>query len=162
AAFESGEFDAAAVSYAPHAHFSFDTTSRAEWWTSDLNPGVLNCPVVVNADALAAPPAAHWAALDEAVGVAIEDYLVTYADLQGKWAEALEVFSKTDVDIPAEAVAKMRRDASAQIIEAPLAEMGQSGWPGKALLEQVTETLAAERRGADPSQRSALRLRDAA
>ncbi|MEM6467596.1 MAG: C4-dicarboxylate ABC transporter substrate-binding protein, partial [Pseudomonadota bacterium] len=42
-----------AVSFAPHAHMSFGTIENGTWWTTNLNPGTVNCPVVVNTDALA-------------------------------------------------------------------------------------------------------------
>ncbi|MEL6683515.1 MAG: hypothetical protein AAFQ09_12885 [Pseudomonadota bacterium] len=41
-----------AVAFAPHAHMSFNTIDGANWWTTNLNPGTVNCPVVVNTDAL--------------------------------------------------------------------------------------------------------------
>lgn len=43
-----------AVAFAPHAHMSFGTVETGKWWTTNLNPGTVNCPVVANTDALAA------------------------------------------------------------------------------------------------------------
>ncbi|WP_315983986.1 hypothetical protein [Aliamphritea spongicola] len=43
-----------AVAFAPHAHMAFGTVESAKWWTTNLNPGTVNCPVVVNTDALTA------------------------------------------------------------------------------------------------------------
>ena len=40
------------IAFAPHAHMSFGIMEAAKWWTADLNPGTVNCPIVVNTDAL--------------------------------------------------------------------------------------------------------------
>ena len=52
-----------AVAFAPHAHMSFGTVEAGKWWTTNLNPGTVNCPVVVNSDALADLADAHRAAI---------------------------------------------------------------------------------------------------
>lgn len=33
-----------AVSFAPHAHMSFGTIETGTWWTTNMNPGTVNCP----------------------------------------------------------------------------------------------------------------------
>ena len=43
-AMESGVVDT--VAFAQHAHLSFGTINKADWWTANLNPGTVNCPVV--------------------------------------------------------------------------------------------------------------------
>ncbi len=48
-AMEGGVVDT--VAFAQHAHLSFGTINQADWWTANLNPGTVNCPVVVNIDA---------------------------------------------------------------------------------------------------------------
>ena len=45
-AMEGGLVDT--VAFAQHAHLSFGTINQADWWTANLNPGTVNCPVVVN------------------------------------------------------------------------------------------------------------------
>ncbi|MEM8596840.1 MAG: C4-dicarboxylate ABC transporter substrate-binding protein, partial [Pseudomonadota bacterium] len=108
-AFASGEIDA--VAFAPHAHFAFDTISPAEWWTANLNPGTVNCPVVVNANALRALPEAHRQALFAAVDPAMASYLLNYQDLLNKWSSVLEVFEKSTVQIDGSVMASMRAEA---------------------------------------------------
>jgi TRAP-type mannitol/chloroaromatic compound transport system substrate-binding protein len=49
-ALETGQINA--VAFAPHAHMSFGTIANAAWWTTNLNPGTVHCPVVANIDAL--------------------------------------------------------------------------------------------------------------
>ena len=69
-AMESGVVDT--VAFAQHAHLSFGTINQADWWTANLNPGTVNCPVVVNIDAYDALPDAHRAALDSSIPAAVE------------------------------------------------------------------------------------------
>ena len=61
-AMESGVVDT--VAFAQHAHLSFGTINQADWWTANLNPGTVNCPVVVNIDAYEVFQTRKRAALD--------------------------------------------------------------------------------------------------
>ena len=67
-----------AVAFAPHAHMSFGTVEKAKWWTTNLNPGTVNCPVVVNTDALNGLSAEHKEALLSSVDEALAHYVSTY------------------------------------------------------------------------------------
>ena len=67
-----------AVAFAPHAHMAFGTTAAAKWWTSNLNPGTVNCPVVVNTDSLAALSNANKSALLGSVDEAVTHYIANY------------------------------------------------------------------------------------
>jgi len=82
-ALESGVVDS--VAFAQHAHLAFRTIDIAKWWTANLNPGTVNCPVVVNTDAYAALSDDHRAALDGSKDEALAHYLSNYADLITKW-----------------------------------------------------------------------------
>lgn len=139
AAFEAGEIDA--VAFAPHAHFAFDTISPAEWWTANLNPGTVNCPVVVNAEALAALPDAHRDALLTAVGPAMDAYLANYDDLLNKWGTVLEVFEKATVEIDGEASRALRNRASLSVTQDWISEASAAGLPAADLLETVSTSL---------------------
>ncbi|HBQ35815.1 MAG TPA: C4-dicarboxylate ABC transporter substrate-binding protein, partial [Rhodobacteraceae bacterium] len=75
-ALESGVVDT--VAFAQHAHLAFRTIDKAEWWTENLNPGTVNCPVVVNTDAYAALSDSERAALDGSVDEAIAHYVANY------------------------------------------------------------------------------------
>ncbi|MEL6219980.1 MAG: C4-dicarboxylate ABC transporter substrate-binding protein [Pseudomonadota bacterium] len=142
AAFASGEIDA--VAFAPHAHFSFDTISLAEWWTANLNPGTVNCPVVVNADALAALPPEHREALLAAVDPSLEAYIQNYADIQGKWNVVLEVFEKAVVELPTTVVDTLRRDAPVIVRNDWIAQAREAGLPALALVNLVRTQGAAQ------------------
>ena len=96
-AMESGVVDT--VAFAQHAHLSFRTIDIADWWTENLNPGTVNCPVVVNTDAYEALSDEHRAALDEAVGESIEHYLTNYGELLAKWEGILAEKNVTKVTV---------------------------------------------------------------
>ena len=78
-AMESGVVDT--VAFAQHAHLSFGTINQATWWTANLNPGTVNCPVVVNIDAYEALSDAEREALDSSVDEALDHYLANYGEL---------------------------------------------------------------------------------
>ncbi len=67
-----------AVSFAPHAHMSFGTIETGEWWTANMNPGTVNCPVVVNTDALNGLSEDHRTALLGSVDEALDYYIDYY------------------------------------------------------------------------------------
>ena len=80
-----------AVSFAPHAHMSFGTIENAKWWTTNLNPGTVNCPVVVNTDALASLSDGERDILLGAVDEALDHYVSHYNDkTMSAWGPALE------------------------------------------------------------------------
>jgi TRAP-type C4-dicarboxylate transport system substrate-binding protein len=74
-----------AVAFAPHAHMAFGTVESAKWWTTNLNPGTVNCPVVVNTDALNALTDVERDALLGSVDEALDFYIAQY---NGKTMEA--------------------------------------------------------------------------
>jgi TRAP-type mannitol/chloroaromatic compound transport system substrate-binding protein len=87
-ALASGLLDA--VAFAPHAHLSFGTVNNAKWWTTNFNPGTLNCPVVVNTNALNALTPEHRAVLLGSVDAALDHYVQNYNDkTMIKWEQTL-------------------------------------------------------------------------
>ncbi|GAB5507480.1 MAG: C4-dicarboxylate TRAP transporter substrate-binding protein [Rhizobiaceae bacterium] len=138
-AMESGVVDS--VAFAQHAHLSFRTIDLADWWTTNLNPGTVNCPIVVNTDAYEALPDAHRAALDEAVDGAIEHYLANYGELLGRWEEILAEKDVTRVNFSADEIAKFEAMAATDTREQWIADMDAQGIPGQELYEVVQKTL---------------------
>ena len=67
-----------AVAFAPQAHMSFGTIENGKWWTTNLNPGTVNCPVVANTDALKSLSAAHRGALLGSIDEALDHYVASY------------------------------------------------------------------------------------
>ena len=138
-AMESGVVDT--VAFAQHAHFAFRTIDIAEWWTENLNPGTVNCPVVVNTDAYNALSADHKAALDGSVDEAIAHYLDNYGKLLTKWDSVLAEKGVKKVTIDEAEIAAFRAKAADPIRDQWIKDMEAQGLPGQELYDLVQKTL---------------------
>ena len=139
-AMESGLVDT--VAFAQHAHLSFGTINQADWWTANLNPGTVNCPVVVNIDAYESLSDAHREALDGSVQEALDHYVANYGELLAKWDSVLAEKGVTKVEISADVIDAFRAKAADPIRDAWIADMEAQGLPGQELYDLVMSTLA--------------------
>jgi len=139
-AMESGVVDT--VAFAQHAHLSFGTINQADWWTANLNPGTVNCPVVVNIDAYESLSDAHREALDGSVQEALDHYVANYSELLAKWDSILTEKGVTKVEISADVIDAFRAKAADPIRDAWIADMEAQGLPGQELYDLVMSTLA--------------------
>lgn len=144
-AMDSGVVDT--VAFAQHAHLSFGTINQADWWTANLNPGTVNCPIVVNIDAYDSLPDDQRAALDDSVDEAIAYYLENYGALLTRWDEVLAEKNVTKVMISDDELAKFRAVAGKPIHDAWLADMSAQGLPAQELYDLVFSTLEDVRAG---------------
>ncbi|MEM6728686.1 MAG: C4-dicarboxylate TRAP transporter substrate-binding protein [Pseudomonadota bacterium] len=138
-AMDSGVVDT--VAFAQHAHLSFGTINEADWWTANLNPGTVNCPVVVNIDAYESLSDEHRAALDESVPEAIDWYLENYASLLERWDSVLEEKGVQKVTLDDAVISEFRSVAADPIREQWIADMEAQGLPGQELYDLVVTTL---------------------
>ncbi len=138
-ALESGVVDS--VAFAQHAHMAFRTIDIAKWWTANLNPGTVNCPVVVNTDAYAALSDAHRAALDGSKDEAIAHYLSNYNKLIEKWEGVLAEKGVQKVEFSQGEIDAFKAAAAVPVREKWLADMKAAGVPGDELYKLVTDTL---------------------
>lgn len=143
-AMESGVVDT--VAFAQHAHFAYRTIDIADWWTENLNPGTVNCPVVVNIDAYNDLSDEHRAALDGSIDEAIAYYIENYGKLLAKWDEVLAEKNVTKVKLSDEEIAAFRTTAADPIREQWIADMTAQGLPGQELYDLVMTTLAEQRK----------------
>ncbi|WP_424967685.1 C4-dicarboxylate TRAP transporter substrate-binding protein [Dinoroseobacter sp. S375] len=141
-AMESGVVDT--VAFAQHAHLSFRTIDIADWWTENLNPGTVNCPVVVNTDAYDDLSDEHRAILDESVAGAIDHYLANYGELLNKWEEVLAEKNVQKVTVDEAEIAKFR-DVALPLHEEWIQTMTDQGIPGQELYDLVLSTLEKQR-----------------
>ncbi len=142
-AMESGVVDT--VAFAPHAHLAFRTIDLATWWTTNLNPGTVNCPVVVNTDAYDALTDEEREALDSSVEEALAHYVANYGELLGKWDTILDEKNVTRVTIAESELAQFREIAADPIREKWIADMSAQGIPAQELYDLVQSTLASMR-----------------
>ncbi|MCT8160547.1 C4-dicarboxylate TRAP transporter substrate-binding protein [Pseudoruegeria sp. SHC-113] len=128
-----------AVSFAPHAHMSFGTIESGKWWTTNLNPGTVNCPVVVNTDALNALTDAEREALLSSVDEALDHYITYYNEqTMAKWGPALQERGITEVTFSDEELAAFREAAAGPVAMAWVEENNARGLPAQELLDFVT------------------------
>jgi TRAP-type C4-dicarboxylate transport system substrate-binding protein len=139
-AMEGGLVDT--VAFAQHAHLAFGTINQADWWTANLNPGTVNCPVVVNIDAYEGLSDAHREALDSSVDEALDHYLANYGTLLEKWDSVLAEKNVTKVEIAESEIAAFRAKAADPIRDAWIADMEAQGLPGQELYDLVVKALA--------------------
>ncbi|EPX85050.1 C4-dicarboxylate TRAP transporter substrate-binding protein [Salipiger mucosus] len=141
-AMESGVIDTAA--FAQHAHLSFGTINEADWWTANLNPGTVNCPVVANIDAYEALSDAEKEAFDSSVPEAIDHYLANYGELLDRWDSVLEEKGVEKVMISDEELAEFKSVAD-PIHDQWIEDMGAQGLPARELYDLVNDTLDEQR-----------------
>ncbi|MGC1496534.1 MAG: C4-dicarboxylate TRAP transporter substrate-binding protein [Sulfitobacter sp.] len=142
-AMESGVVDT--VAFAQHAHLSFGTINKADWWTENLNPGTVNCPVVVNIDSYEALSDDERAALDSSVDEALDHYLANYGELLKKWDDILAEKGVTKVSFSPEVIAEFKAKAADPAREEWIKTMEAQGIPGQELYDLVISTLEKER-----------------
>jgi len=132
-----------AVSFAPHAHMSFGTIETGQWWTTNLNPGTVNCPVVVNTDALDALSEDHRAALLDSVGDALDHYIDFYENqTMAAWGPALDERDITRITYAPEELARFRDRVAGPAQAEWLEENAARGIPAQDLLDFVTAQIA--------------------
>ncbi|MBS0124967.1 TRAP transporter substrate-binding protein DctP [Thetidibacter halocola] len=142
-AMESGVVDT--VAFAQHAHLSFGTINTATWWTANLNPGTVNCPVVVNIDAYESLTDAEREALDSSIDEAIAFYLENYGELLKQWDTVLAEKNVQKVMIADEELARFQDIAGKPIHDEWITSMSAQGLPAQELYELVVGTLKTAR-----------------
>ena len=139
-AMEGGLVDT--VAFAQHTHLSFGTINQATWWTANLNPGTVNCPVVVNIDAYEDLSDVEREALDSSIPEALDHYLTNYGELLGRWDAVLKEKGVAKVQISDDVIAEFRAKAADPIRDEWIKDMEAQGLPGQELYDLVVRTLA--------------------
>jgi TRAP-type C4-dicarboxylate transport system substrate-binding protein len=128
-----------AVSFAPHAHMSFGTVESGKWWTTNLNPGTVNCPVVVNTDALNGLSDAHREALLGSIDEALDHYIANYnGATMDAWGPTLEERGIASVTYTDAELTAFRTAVAAPAAEAWIADNAARGLPAQELYDFVT------------------------
>ncbi len=138
---DSGVIKAAA--FAPHAHMSFGTIENANWWTTNLNPGTVNCPVVANTDALNDLSEEHRAALLGSIDESLDYYVSFYTDqTMAKWGPALDERGIERVTFSEESLAAFRDKVAGPAAASWVEDMSARGLPAQELYDFATAKLA--------------------
>ena len=132
-----------AVSFAPHAHMSFGTIENAKWWTTNLNPGTVNCPVVANSDALASLSDAHRDALLSSIDESLTHYITNYnGKTMDAWGPALDERGIERITFQESEIAAFKDAAAAPAATAWIEENNARGLPAQELYDLVTGMIA--------------------
>jgi len=132
-----------AVAFAPHAHMSFGTVETGKWWTTNLNPGTVNCPVVVNTDALADLSDEHREMLMGSVEEALDHYITYYAEqTMAAWGPALDERGIQRISYSDEALADFRERVAGPAADEWIAENTKRGLPAQELYDTAVELIA--------------------
>ena len=132
-----------AVAFAPHAHMSFGTVESAKWWTTNLNPGTVNCPVVVNTDALNSLSDAERDALLGSVDEAIAHYITNYNEkTMVQWGPLLDEKGIERITYSDEELAAFREAVAAPAAQAWVEENTARGLPAQELYDLVAGMIA--------------------
>ncbi len=132
-----------AVAFAPHAHMSFGTVESAKWWTTNLNPGTVNCPVVVNTDALNSLSDAERDALLGSVEEAIAHYITNYNEkTMVQWGPLLDEKGIERITYSDEELAAFREAVASPAAQAWIEENTARGLPAQELYDLVAGMIA--------------------
>lgn len=127
-----------AVAFAPHAHMAFGTVENGSWWTTNLNPGTVNCPVVVNKDALDALSDDERAALLGSVDEALAHYVRNYNNkTMAKWGPTLDDKGITQVNYDSVELKEFRDRVAGPAAQAWIADNAARGLPAQELYDLV-------------------------
>lgn len=132
-----------AVTFAPHAHMAFNTIGNGAWWTTNLNPGTSNCPVVVNTTALERLSLSNRVALLSSVDEAIAHYIDNYINVTMEaWGPALQENQITQITINDGILATIDEVVAGPAAAAWISENAANGLPAQELYDLVTSIVA--------------------
>lgn len=132
-----------AVAFAPHAHMAFGTIENGQWWTENLNPGTVNCPVVANTDALDMLSDDHRDALLGSIDEALDYYIDNYENnTLEAWGPELEERGIEVIRFDAESIQNFEDAVAGPAAEAWVENMGNRGIPAQELYDFANDTLS--------------------
>lgn len=132
-----------AVAFAPHAHLSYGTIENANWWTTNLNPGTVNCPVVANTDALNALSETEREALLGSIDGALA-HAVDYYENQtmAAWGPALDERGIERITFDEDSLAAFEKAVAGPAAAAWIEANTARGLPAQELYDFVIAKLA--------------------
>ena len=132
-----------AVAFPAHAMIPYGITEISSWYTTNLNPGTVNCPVVVNTDALADLSDENRAALLGSVAESLDHYIANYkqnvmVNLNAAIAEkGIKEIAFSDAELAA-----FRESVAGPVAAAWVKDNTAKGLPAQELLDLVTNMIA--------------------
>ncbi len=134
-----------ATAMAPHGHIAFRTVESGMWWTSNLNPGTSNCPVVVNTEALEALSISNRVALLSSVEEALKHYVDSYNDVtMAAWGPALQENHIIELSINENILEAINEAVATPAATAWIEQNSALGLPAQELYDLVTAMVSSE------------------
>jgi TRAP-type C4-dicarboxylate transport system substrate-binding protein len=132
-----------AAAFAPHAHMAFGTLEVSTWWTTNLNPGTTNCPVVVNTAALERLSPENRIALLSSVDEALDHYVDNYEGVTMEaWGPALLERQIVEITINDEIKSAIRNEVAAPAAAEWIAVNTAAGLPAQEIYDMVQGVIA--------------------
>lgn len=134
-----------AAAFAPHEHMSFGTIANATWWTENLNPGTVNCPVIANINSINSLSPQHRAALYDSINQSLDHYVHNYEyNLSQSWEPVLQELGVEKVYFPQAEVSAFHHQAAAAAAQQWIQENKARGIDAQPLYESLILALYAE------------------
>ena len=130
------------VAFAPHAHMSFGTVEGGKWWTTNLNPGTVNCPVVVNTDALNSLSEENRKILMDAVPEALDHYVENYENnTMSQWGPKLDEKGIERITYADDEIAAFKDKVAGPVAKQWIEENSARGLPAQELYDLTVKAI---------------------
>ena len=118
---------------------SYGTVETGAWWTTNLNPGTVNCPVVANTEALADLSDEHRAALLGSIDESLDHYISAYnGATMDAWGPKLAEKGIVSVTYEGAELAAFKDAVAGPAATAWISDMNAKGLPAQELYDLVT------------------------
>jgi len=141
-ALDRGTIDATGFSHASMLSFRFNEIS--DWYTVEMNPGTLNCPMVINTDAFDALPAQYKELLMEAKELG---YTALKEANEAGTEKALDEFEQQGLEkvkFSDEEMSRFREKAADPVWQEWIEENEAAGVPAQELFDRVMKIVRSE------------------
>jgi len=138
-ALERGTVEAASFPFT-YAHVAYNLTDVGEWYTANLSPGAVNCPVVVNIPAWDKLPKQYQDLLLDAKTSAYEALITAYEAADKKNLPMMEKKGLKAIVYSAEDLSAFRKAGAKPVWDEWIEERNKEGLPGNELFELIMKT----------------------
>ena len=126
-----------AVAAAPHGLLTYNIVEQSNWYVANLNPGTLDCPVVINNEALKQLPEKYARVLYDTRKDAYQHYLDNYQQEHKRFQSAIEEADIEIITYSDEELQMLRSKAAVPIWNQWAKKYEAKGLPGQELLNLV-------------------------
>ncbi len=138
-ALERGTVEAASFPFT-YAHVAYKLTEVGKWYTANMSPGAVNCPVVVNVPAWNKLPAQYQALLKDAKVPAYDALISAYETADAKNLPMMEKQGLIAIKYSDAELAAFRKAGAQPVWDDWLKSMEEQKLPGKELLDLIMTT----------------------